>query len=159
MPPLAHCHCAADPTWWPHLTHQPVLSLTVGHLGRVVFPTEFAGFLARTSNADLLSVICESSSRFSLFGFHRTDFAVVHIRCSFVPLLPPPSDPCTTIVPHQAGGRGTSSRRKKNQSHRAKSHDAMCSRSWVVCQSSANTLEVAAGSSGSRGGKRLLART
>jgi hypothetical protein len=29
----------------------------------------------------------------------------------------------------------------------------------VVCQSSANTLEVAAGSSGSRGGKRLLART
>jgi hypothetical protein len=75
----------------------------VGHLCRVVLPIEFAGFLARTSNAHLPSVICGSSPRCSPFGFHRTDFIVVHISRSFVPLLPPPSDPCTTIVPHQAG--------------------------------------------------------
>jgi hypothetical protein len=38
-----------------------VMPLTVGYLGRVVFPTEYTGFLAWTSNADMPSVICGSS--------------------------------------------------------------------------------------------------
>jgi hypothetical protein len=63
-----------------------VMPLTVGHLGRVIFPTEYVGFLARTSNADLPSVICGSSPQCSPFGFHRTDFTVVHISRSSAPL-------------------------------------------------------------------------
>jgi hypothetical protein len=80
----------------PSTRTQLVMSLTVGHLGRVVFPTEYAGFLARTSNADLSFVIYGSSPQCSPFRFHRTDFVVVHISQSSVPLLPPPSDPSTS---------------------------------------------------------------
>jgi hypothetical protein len=80
-----------------------VVPLPVGRLGRVVFPNRMR--LARTSNADLPSVIYESSPKCSSFGFHRTDFAVVHISRSFVPLLPPPSDPSTSIEQSGEGER------------------------------------------------------
>jgi hypothetical protein len=81
----------------PSTRTQLVMTLTVGHLGRVVFPTECTGFLARTSNADLPSVICGTSPQCSPFSFHRTDFVVAHISRSSVPPLPPPSDPSTSI--------------------------------------------------------------
>jgi hypothetical protein len=72
----------------PSTRTQLVMPLTVGHLGRVVFPTECTGFLARTSNADLPSVICGTSPQCSPFSFHRTDFVVVHISRSSVPPFP-----------------------------------------------------------------------
>jgi hypothetical protein len=84
---VAHCcisraraqlHWRAGPIWQSsRIAHSRFTDLWPP-LDRVVSPTEYTGFLARTSNADLPSVIYGSSPQCSPVGFHRADLSVVY---------------------------------------------------------------------------------